>query len=111
MIRHSGNRMIALAVWVFLAATLAFAAAPAPARRTRGPKRHQATGEVLSVTPTTLELLHARGRGHQRMTFRLTPETKKTVAVAKGKRVTVIYIRGNGQMDAVRIRAPRIEKR
>jgi hypothetical protein len=45
------------------------------------------------------------------MMFRLTPQTKKTVTVVKGKRVTVIYIKENGQMDALRIRAPIVEKR
>ena len=45
------------------------------------------------------------------MTFHLTPETKKTVPAIKGKRVTVLYVLDNGRMDAVRIRAPKTEKR
>ena len=114
--RNSTNRIFALAACLFMAAALAFAAPPAPRRfleaaRPARIKRHQATGTILAISPTTLVLLHARGRGHQRMTFHLTPETKKTVPAIKGKRVTVLYVLDNGRMDAVRIRAPKTEKR
>ncbi|MDE3137474.1 MAG: hypothetical protein KGL59_12930 [Acidobacteriota bacterium] len=113
--RHSTRQIFALAACLFMAAALAVAAPRVP-RRSLAPgtakiKRHQATGEILSISPTMLVLLHTRGRGHQRMIFHLTPQTKETVAVAKGKRVTVLYIVDNGRMDAVRIRAPKTEKR
>lgn len=114
--RIPSNRIFALAASIFMATALAFAAAPARklslnAGRATRTKTHQATGEILSVSPTMLVLLHARGRGRQRMTFHLTPQTKETVAVAKGKRVTVIYTEETGRMDAVRIRAPKTGKR
>ncbi len=114
--RLSSNRIFAMAACLFMATAMALAAAPAPrlspeAARATKVKRHQATGEILSVSPTLLVLLHARGRGHQRMTFHLTPQTKETVVVAKGKRVTVLYVLDNGRMDAVRIRAPKTGKR
>lgn len=106
MIHNLRNQFLAFAACLFLGATLALAAG-SPARV----KRHQATGEIISVTPATLILLHARGRNHQRMVFHLTPGTKKTVVVAKGKRVTVFYTIANGRMNALRIRAPRTKKR
>jgi hypothetical protein len=114
--RLSSNRLFALAACLFMAHALAFAASGAPRRtietaRTAKIKRHQATGEILSISPTTLVLLHARGRGHQRMIFHLTAQTKETVAVAKGNRVTVLYVLEDGRMDAVRIRAPKTGKR
>jgi len=114
--RLSSKRILALAAYLFMATALALAAAPAPklspdAGRTTKGNRHQATGEILSAAPTILVLLHARGRGRQRMTFHLTPQTKETVAIARGKRVTVIYTDENGRMDALRIRAPKTGKR
>jgi cytochrome c oxidase assembly protein Cox11 len=108
--RLSSNRILAMAACLFMATALALAATPAPTRTTKV-KRHQATGEILSASPTILVLLHARGRGRQRMTFRLTPETKETVVVAIGRRVTVFYTEENGRMSAVRIRAPKTGKR
>jgi hypothetical protein len=114
--RISNNRILALAACLFLAAAMALAAPPAhksplDAARATKIKRHQATGEILSVSPTTLILLHARGRGRQRMTFHLTPQTKETVVVTRGERVTVIYVLNNGRMDALRIRPPKTGKR
>lgn len=113
--RITRNRLFSLAACLLMATAVAIAM-PSPRRspeaaRTAKIKKHQATGEILAVSPTTLVLLHARGRGHQRMTFHLTPETRKTVTVIKGKRVTVIYTLDNGRMDAVRIRTPKVEKR
>lgn len=113
--RTTLNRIFALAACLLMATAVAIATPsprrPSEAARTAKIKKHQATGEILAVSPTSLILLHARGRGHQRMTFHLTPETRKTVPVFKGKRVTVIYTLDNGRMDALRIRAPKVEKR
>lgn len=83
-------------------------AVPASARakaRKRAPKTHQATGEVLSVTRTSLMLLHARGRTKQRMAFVLTPQTKKKINILKDDRITVYYQEDNGRRVALRIRS------
>lgn len=112
--RITNNRILALAASLFMAAAMAFATPPRrslDAARATKVKRHQATGEILSVSATTLVLLHARGRARQRMTFHLTPQTKESVVVTGGRRVTVIYILSEGRMDAVRIRAPKTRKR
>jgi hypothetical protein len=114
--RYSTNRIFALAACLFMATALAFAA-PSGTRSSHGPtrtakiKRHQATGKIIAISPTTLVLLHTRGRSRRQMIFHLTPQTKETVPVATGRRVTVLYILDNGRMDAVRIRAPKSEKR
>ncbi len=111
--RNGRNRLTALAATLALATAMLFAAA-APAlatTRTTKVKTHQATGEIVSVNATTLVLLHARGRGKTKMTFYLTPETKKLVPVAPGKRVLLLYRIENGRMMVRRIRAPRVEKK
>lgn len=114
--RASSKRIFALAATLFFATALAFAAAPAPKSTLEPPrgtklKKHQATGEILAVSSKILILLHARGRSRQRMIFHLSPQTKETVAVFNGRRVTVIYVKENGRLDAVRIRAPKTRKR
>lgn len=68
-------------------------------------KVHQATGEILSVSPASLVLLHARGRTRQRMDFVLTGNTRKTVALVKGERVVVFYRETLGRRIATRIRS------
>lgn len=82
-------------------------AATAARRRVRkktGPKVHQATGEVLSISSASLVLLHARGRGKQRMTFVVTPLTKKEGNFSKGERIIVYYLKDNGRLVAKRLR-------
>lgn len=89
------------------AAVVGFAGAAAPlstVRKKTGPKIHQATGEVLSISATSLVLLHARGRAKQRMTFVLTPLTKKDGQFVKGERITVYYLKDNKQLLAKRVR-------
>jgi hypothetical protein len=88
------------------------AKAHAPATRAKRPrspkpKTHQATGEILSVTPTQLLLLHARGKTRQKMQFVLTPDTRKSGEVVKGARVTVYYRDIQGRRTAFRIRPAR----
>jgi hypothetical protein len=73
-------------------------------RQKTGPKIHQATGEVLSISGTSLILLHARGRAKQRMMFVLTPLTKKEGQFIKGQRVIVYYLKGNKKLLAKRVR-------
>jgi hypothetical protein len=91
--------------------------APAPAsqtspaksgsKRAKPPKKHQATGEILSVNSTQLLLLHARGRTKQKMSFVLTSRTRKSGEIVKGSRVTVYYRERNGRRIAFRIRPAR----
>lgn len=114
--RDSHNRILTLAACLFMATALAFATPPPPkstheAARKAKLKKHQATGKILAVSPKILILLHARGRNRQRMRFHLSPHTRETVAVFKGRRVTVIYVKENGRMDAVRIRSAKTGKR
>jgi hypothetical protein len=111
--REGRNRLTALVATLALAAAMVLAAAGPALATTRAAKgkTHQATGEVVSVNATTLVLLHARGRGKTKMTFYLTPETKRLVSVAPGKRVLLLYRIENGKMMVRRIRAPRAEKK
>lgn len=105
-----------LLVSLGLGPQMAFGARPVPGaslavsvgavRRQGSAKIHQATGEVISASADSLLLLHARGRGKQRMEFTLTPETRKEVSLAKGKRVIVFYREISGRRIAVRIRLP-----
>lgn len=74
------------------------------AKRKVGPKVHQATGEVISISGTGLMLLHARGRLKQRMSFVLTPLTKEEGHFVKGERIIVYYLENNGRRIAKRIR-------
>lgn len=113
--RFSINRVLTLAACLFMAAAMTFAAPPAHGSPLAAPraakiKKHQATGEILAISPTTLVLLHARGRIHQRMTFHLIPQTKETVIATRGRRVTVIYVLNSGRMDALLIRPPKTGK-
>lgn len=91
-----------------LPANLPVAGKAAPVRlklkRKTGPKIHQATGEVLSISGASLTLLHARGRSKQRMKFVLTPLTKEEGHFAKGERIIVYYLEDNGRLIAKRIR-------
>jgi hypothetical protein len=91
-----------------LPAKLPAAGAAAPVRlklrRKTGPKTHQATGEVLSISSASLTLLHARGRGKQRMKFVLTPLTKEEGHFVRGERIIVYYLEDNGHLIAKRIR-------
>ncbi len=111
--RNGKIRVAALAGTLALTAAMLLAVASptfATTRTTKG-KTHEATGEIVSVNAMTLVLLHARGRGKTKMTFYLTPETKKLVSVAPGKRVLLLYRIENGKMMVRRIRAPRAEKK
>jgi hypothetical protein len=76
-------------------------------KRAKAPKKHQATGEILSVNSTQLLLLHARGRAKQKMAFTLTPQTRKSGEIVRGNRVTVYYREANGRRTAFRIRLAR----
>lgn len=73
-------------------------------RKKTGRKTHQATGEVVSISGTKLVLLHARGRTKQRMTFVLTPKTKKEGRLVQGERITVYYFEDAGHLLAKRLR-------
>lgn len=80
--------------------------AASPSKRARGIARlHEATGEVLVTSPNTLVLLHARGRGKQRMAFTLTAQTRKTIRLHQGERIVVFYREIGGRRIAARIRA------
>jgi len=80
--------------------------------RTREPgKVHQATGEVLAFSSDSLLLLHARGRGKQKMAFTLTAQTKETVSLNKGERILVFYREIGGRRIVARIRSPRPYRR
>lgn len=68
-------------------------------------KVHQATGEVLSISTVSLMLLHARGRGKQRMEFTLTPQSKEEIQPAKGERIIVYYRNQAGRRIVTRIRS------
>ena len=111
--REGRIRLEALCATLAVAAAMLLAGASPTFATTRTAKArtHQATGEIVSVNATTLVLLHARGRGKTKMTFYLTPETKKLVAVAPGKRVLLLYRIENGKMMVRRIRAPRAGKK
>ncbi len=66
------------------------------------PARHQATGEVTSVSDTSLTITQARTK--KELTFSITPDTKKQGEIAQGKRVRVYYTEANGQLTATSIR-------
>jgi Cu/Ag efflux protein CusF len=66
------------------------------------PTRHQATGEVTSVSDTSLTITQARTK--KELTFSITPETKKHGEIAQGKHVRVYYTEANGQLTATAIR-------
>lgn len=106
--------MIPAVLLVCLSLPMAMAARPAPAqplarsassRRQGAGKIHQATGEVITASPASLLLLHARGRGKQKMAFTLTAQTKKTVPLSQGRRIIVFYREIDGRRVAERIRS------
>lgn len=79
----------------------------APAATTKAAKakpavRHQATGEVVSVSDTSLTITQARTK--KELTFNITSDTKKEGEIAQGKRVRVYYTEANGQRNATQIR-------
>jgi hypothetical protein len=79
-----------------------------PAAMSRGQaagKVHQATGEVLSISTGSLMLLHARGRGKQRMEFTLTPQSKEEIQPAKGERIIVYYRNEGSRRIVTRLRS------
>lgn len=84
--------------------TLPVSPAASSRRKEASAKIHQATGEVLAVTPGRLVLLHARGRTKQRMAFTLTPETRESIHLMKGERIRIFYREIGGSRIAARIR-------
>lgn len=66
-------------------------------------KEHQATGDVLAISSSSLVLLHSYYKSHPRMTFTMTPQTRQDITPVKGERIVVVYRDQGGHMIAIRI--------
>jgi len=85
---------------LLLAAALAVSSArPASAQQ---PKKHQATGIVVSANAARIVLLRQFGRNKVRWTFVLAPHSDAPTELAKGARARVYYHDDKGQHVADR---------
>ena len=70
-------------------------------------KEHQATGNVLAISSSSLVILHSYYKSHPRMTFIMTPQTRQDITPVKGERIVVNYRDEGGHMVAIRLHAAR----
>ncbi len=103
-----------LTVVFLLAATASWAAQTAPppkpptkaakAKMGEEPKKHQATGTVVSSSNTSLVISKGTAKKKAEWTFVITPKTKTQGTVAKDAKVTVFYHEEKDQKIADRVK-------
>jgi hypothetical protein len=111
-----GKRAVLLAGLASLAFASANAQAPPPASPTipppqsapsetpAPPKKHQATGIVLTLSDTSLVVAKGRGEKKTNFSFVRAPETRTTGTLKRGVKVTVFYHEEKGKKIADRIK-------
>jgi hypothetical protein len=76
---------------VCLGTTLMIACLVAPLSSNAATVKHQATGSILSRTPSAIVMLKQFGEHHAQWDFILTHDTQIPPGVNKGVRVTIYY--------------------
>jgi hypothetical protein len=76
---------------VCLGMTLTIACLVAPLSSNAATVKHQATGRILSRTPSAIVMLKQFGQHHAQWDFFLTRDTQIPPGVNKGVRVTIYY--------------------